>query len=456
MKRNQYRNSRKIARKDFLKMAGAAFGGLSGLGAFAGFGARPLFAQTTAQGVINSVSYARPGVMPTVINVFLYGGASELGANFTNRDDIFAASVNAYPGAQVTVTANGFWQQAGGAIMEDLVTNRRMSVYRTIHRRKDNSRAHGRSISQNLKGALNPDGPGIAANLAAILHRHGVVDPGNDLFPFVSLEGDGEIFQTSDLRLASGLRPVALDGRNLGNPYEQRANTNLSGANSNRLEDLANSISAMHAQQRSTDRDLQRTAEFFQRRRSVSNFISNLRTLPLPGGVNYPANNPLADRLRSAMQIAVNNPTTRFISVGNGGIGGWDAHSDAIGTYTTNMTRVAEALRAASDHMRATGTENRIVINVYGDFGRNVNLNNSRGWDHGNNQNLLTLGGTAFRRLGRVEGRTTLTGSARNNRLFTVPASGSVEYEPFAIASTIYQMFGVRNPEVLTGESAIA
>ncbi|MCR9141233.1 MAG: DUF1501 domain-containing protein [bacterium] len=453
MQRKQYKDSRNIARRDFLKLAGATLGGLGGLSLF---GPRPLFAQTTAQGTIDSVRYARPGVMPTVINVFLYGGASELGANFTNRSDIFSASVNSYPGGQVSVTANGFWEQAGGAIMEDLVSSRRMSVYRTIHRRKDNSRAHGRSISQNLKGGLNPEGPGIAANLAAILHRNGVVDPGNDLFPFVSLEGDGEIFDTSDLQLTSGLRPVALDGRNLSNPYEQRANGNLSSANSARLEDLANTVTAHHVQTRPTYTDLQRTAEFFQRRRSVSNFITNLRTLPLPGGVTYPANNPMADRLRSAMQIAVNNPTTRFISVGNGGIGGWDAHSDAINTYTTNMTRVMEALRAASDHMRATGTENRIVINVYGDFGRNVNLNNSRGWDHGNNQNLLTLGGTAYRRLGRVEGRTTLTGSAARNRLFTVPASGSVEYEPFAIASTVYQMFGVRNPDILTGENPIA
>ncbi|MEQ9364583.1 MAG: DUF1501 domain-containing protein [Leptospirales bacterium] len=452
MNTKQYRRSRKVARKEFLKLAGATLGGLGSLSVF---GARSLFAQTAGPAAIDAVRYARPGVMPTVINVFLYGGASELGANFTNRDDIFAASVNAYPGAQVSVTANGFWEQAGGGIMEELIANRRMSVYRTIHRRKDNSRAHGRSISQNLKGGLNPDGPGIAANLASVLHRHGVVDPGRDLFPFVSLEGDGEIFDTADLQLTAGLRPVALDGRSLSNPYEQRANSNLSSANSDRLEDLANAMGARQVQQRPTYTDLQRTAEFFQRRRSVSNFIANLRNLPLPGGVSYPANNPMADRLRSAMQIAVNNPTTRFISVGNGGIGGWDAHSDAVSTYTANMTRVMEALRAAAAHMRATGTDNRIVINVYGDFGRNVNLNNSRGWDHGNNQNLLTLGGTAYRRLGRVEGRTVLTGSAERNRLFTAPANGSVEYEPFAIASTVYQMFGVRNPEVLTGEAAI-
>ena len=442
----------KVCRKDFLRLAGATLGA-AGL---AGFLPRELLAQSAAENALNAVSFARPGTLPTVIQVFLYGGPSELGANFTNRDDIFAASVNRYPGNQVTVTANGFWEQAGGAILENLLASRDMNVYRTINRRKDNSRAHGRSISQNLRGGLNPDGPGIAATLAAVLHRHGVVDAENDLFPFVSLEGDAEIFQSAELRLAAGLRAVALDGRNLSNPYRQRSNPYLNSTNNDRLEDLANGVGAHHTNVRPAYADYRRTAEFFQKRRSVSDFVDNIRTLPLPGGVNYPANNPLADRLRSAMTIAINNPTTRFISVGNGGVGGWDAHSDAIGTYTTNMTRVLEAVQAAVQHMRAAGQEHRIVLNVFGDFGRNVNLNNSRGWDHGNNQNLLTFGGRAFRQLGRVYGRTTLIGSAERNRLFTTPASGSVEYEPFAIASTIYSMFGVRNPEVLTGEPAMS
>ena len=197
-----------------------------------------------------------------------------------------------------------------------------MNVYRTINRRKDNSRAHGRSISQNLRGGLNPDGPGIAATLAAVLHRHGVVDAENDLFPFVSLEGDAEIFQSAELRLAAGLRAVALDGRNLSNPYRQRSNPYLNSTNNDRLEDLANGVGAHHTNVRPAYADYRRTAEFFQKRRSVSDFVDNIRTLPLPGGVNYPANNPLADRLRSAMTIAINNPTTRFISVGNGGVGG--------------------------------------------------------------------------------------------------------------------------------------
>jgi len=37
-----------------------------------------------------------------------------------------------------------------------------------------------------------------------------------------------------------------------------------------------------------------------------------------------------------------------------------------------------------------------VSILVFGEFGRNVNLNNSLGWDHGNLQSLYILGGTDY------------------------------------------------------------
>jgi uncharacterized protein (DUF1501 family) len=98
-----------------------------------------------------------------------------------------------------------------------------------------------------------------------------------------------------------------------------------------------------------------------------------------------------------------------------------------------------------------------VVINVFGDFGRNVNLNNSMGWDHGNNQNLYTLGGSGIpgRALGKLVGRTHRIGTPFQNRQFTSPTADSYQCEPFSIASTIFKYFGVQNPEVLTGEPAI-
>ena len=115
-----------------------------------------------------------------------------------------------------------------------------------------------------------------------------------------------------------------------------------------------------------------------------------------------------------------------------------------------------EALQVAARHL-ALMDANNIVINVFGDFGRNVNVNDSQGWDHGNNQNLYTLGGADIpgRVLGKLVGKTQRIGTAFKNRQFTSPTEDSYQCEPFAIASTLFQYFGVQNPEVLTGETAI-
>ena len=108
----------------------------------------------------------------------------------------------------------------------------------------------------------------------------------------------------------------------------------------------------------------------------------------------------------------------------------------------------------------ARATDN-IVINVFGDFGRRVNLNNSEGWDHGNNQNLWTIGGAgvvsaanggAPRQLGKVVGTTVRVGDPGTNNQVTEPASGSYEAEPMSIASSVYSYFGVQNPEILTAD----
>jgi uncharacterized protein (DUF1501 family) len=115
-----------------------------------------------------------------------------------------------------------------------------------------------------------------------------------------------------------------------------------------------------------------------------------------------------------------------------------------------------EALQVASRHLMLMEANN-IVINVFGDFGRNVNVNDSNGWDHGNNQNLYTIGGAdiAGRTLGKLVGKTQRIGTPFKNRQFTSPTPESYQSEPFSIASTIFQYFGVQNPELLNGEPAI-
>jgi len=243
----------------------------------------------------------------------------------------------------------------------------------------------------------------------------------------------------------------------------------------------------------------------------------------------YPQNNRFAELLRAAVTLCIHNPDTKLAMVGSPGLGGWDDHNSAMTSYEARMQTLMSAVRAAVKHIkyavddplaiadRGAGPDNdtsNIVINIFTDFGRNANLNNSQGWDHGNTQNFYTFGGRPLVRLddtlgeytprpsetvfpvktfdssavnqgartepvavrpagalGKIVGTTNIFGRAGQNRLFTKPsestdniysgpiadfdgvagiAQQSYEFEPQAIASSIYSWFGVTNPEVLT------
>ena len=176
----------------------------------------------------------------------------------------------------------------------------------------------------------------------------------------------------------------------------------------------------------------------------------------------YPDNNRFSARIRAAVTLAVENPDSLFISLG-GGLSSWDDHDGALDEYAPRMNQLMEALRVAAKHIRYSDMSyggrrdtRNIIINVHGDFGRNVNLNNSGGWDHGNNQNLYTIGGEAIRpngALGKIVGQTGIYGSAAQNRLFTRPKDDSYEAEPMSIAASTYQYFGAMNPAALTSDS---
>jgi uncharacterized protein (DUF1501 family) len=169
----------------------------------------------------------------------------------------------------------------------------------------------------------------------------------------------------------------------------------------------------------------------------------------LPAGVTYPENNTFAERLELAMKLLIHNPYTKVISMGSPGLGGWDDHSNAINSYTNRMQDLMNCIDAAVNHMKV---ENRSNINivVFGEFGRSVNYNNSEGWDHGNNQNVYWFGGRDYMNHLGIVGETEVFGTGDNNRLYTKPRSNSTTFQVFSIAATIYKMYGITNPEILT------
>ena len=474
------------------------------------------------------VQIAAPSVMPQVINIFLYGGPSELSGNLTNINDINASSQNSYTtafgnrilafddtgdAANGFVTRHGFWRGtpnnntptvdnndgAGGRDMQFMVDQSYMTVYRTLMKRKDGTRSHRESILMSQKGSLDIEASaGVGTRIAAMLYQNraayegtttfadgSAVDMDNMILPFVSFEGDTRFFAIDpDYSIPLLLRGTTLD-ENLNDPYTRQNNGNaavLDAMVSRKLADPAYS-SRFAAVIGSND-----LREYLAQRigslQTASGVLPNVleaadaNNLGIAQGAAliYPANNRYSARVQAAVTLAIENPGSMYITVG-GGLGGWDDHNNGIDNYRGRMNQLFAALKAAALHIKYSGTQtagvtgtpggglarrtDNIVINVFGDFGRRVNLNNSEGWDHGNNQNLWTIGGAgvasaanggALRQLGKVVGRTQRVGTSGTNDQVTEPVSGSYEIEPMSVAASVYSYFGAQNPEILTAD----
>ncbi len=191
-------------KRNFLKSV-AALGGSALLPS----SLNPLAMYKTASAAVDysAATVVAPDVMPQVINIFLYGGPSELSGNLTNMagpDGIEANSQNSYAtafggnilefdndgtGGNGFITKNGFWRGtqrtpgqgnvhldvsgAGGRAMQFMLDNSYMSVYRTLMKRLDGTRSHRESLLQSFKGSLDIEGsPGVGTRIAATLYQH--------------------------------------------------------------------------------------------------------------------------------------------------------------------------------------------------------------------------------------------------------------------------------------------
>lgn len=471
---------------------------LAQTGAFTLAMTAPAILQTRGRGgmahaaMLEQADYLLPARLPQVINLFMYGGASELAGNLTNIEQIDATSQNRYPeelrrlmnGDEGQLTPNGFWRDAGGRAMESMLSDGDMSVYRTINRLKDNTRAHRQSIYSSQKGSLAIDAsPGMGSTIAAMMEANrSQLDGSSQLggktldelvLPFVSFEGTSVAFAAdNDLTLPLRLRGLSLS-ENFDNPY-----TRNNDYYAPELDAIIRQVETGVLQQR-----FAKVQGGFALRTRMEALIGNLQTAadnPLPvlptnpvdgsldedadpdtGYLRYPENNRFANRLKAAVTLAIENPDSLFISLGDG-LGSWDDHDSSLHEYTPRMQQLMAALQAAVKHIRYADASHggvrdtsNIIINVHGDFGRNVNLNNSMGWDHGNNQNLYTFGGHGIRgqqALGKIVGKTEVFGSASENRLYTRPTEDSYQAEPMSIAASTYRYFGVQNPAVLTSD----
>jgi hypothetical protein len=492
----------------------------------------PLAMYKTASAAVNyaGANVVAPSVMPQVINIFLYGGPSELSGNLSNIQDIEDNSQNSYAAAfgnriltfddtgnadNGFITKNGFWRGtpngnnshlddngAGGRAMQYMLDNKHMSVYRTLFKELDGTRSHRESLLQSFKGSLDIEGsPGVGTRIAATLYQHrtqfenntvladgtAIGDIVNDLLlPFVSFEGDTRAYQQDpDFVIPLLYRGITLD-QNFNNPYTRGTNSNDAA-----LEDLLLQTGVKISADEYNTLHYSGAANSFNLRAFLESKINNITTannaeLPLvteqqdADALGIPINTPLVypnnqytNRIRAAVTLALVNPSSLYITVG-GGLGGWDDHNNGIDNYRNRMNSLFEVMKAAMLHIKYFNsntlnllprtTNDNIVINMCGDFGRRVNLNGNQGWDHGNNQNLFTFGGAAVRKggvtpetaaLGKVVGRTVRVGESGTNNQVTEPAPGSYKAEPMSVAATVYSYFGVQNPEVLTRDDEL-
>lgn len=405
------------------------------------------------------------------IIVFLAGGPSLLSGNLSNLDEINDSSQNDYYqhfGSTYLTKIEGYdlWEQAGGQSMKNMLDNKEMTLIRTCYsaeREALDNRSHGLCSQQNMRGNYDLSKPGLLTTLSRVMDNNGKLH-GLDL-PFMALNGKNGFYAGDP---ANGLNPVSID-YNLSNPFARNLTSSAFYTKSERKNsDYATKkplIDDAFDKSAKSMNSVPRMNEFLTNRKTISEKIDTVASDRDDGNsedknldtYGYTKNETFHKTLASAIELLDATPTTRTITLGTGGLGGWDDHSFCKYNYTKRMQNLFQGLEAGMRHLDGIGKKNKISIIVFGEFGRNVNLNISYGWDHGNLQNLFILGGTDyFNHAGGTDaivGETVVDngGKAKSGRVWVKPKAGSYKCDPLSIAATIYAIHGISNPETLTG-----
>ncbi len=391
-----------MKRRDFFKM-------------MAGMGALSLLPSNSYANSIDfsQVNFATPDNDAQTIILFLYGGASQLVGNMTNFEEIESKSLVSYKTyfdstSRIAKTANGFWEFAGGNYLEDLLNTGDMTLFRTCYsqvREDANNKAHGICVAQNQKGTFDQDNltsGGVITNIAKVLEDNGVIDQ-NTLMPFISMEGDSNFYAEGVVKPSNFLRAVSIDEK-FDNPYDMfnwsELKQSLYCSDAERANGTCGKqLPSIDANMANLAQNINRDGKIkdaFSRINSLSAFIQDVKdNTSVPSSVSYPYANEFGDKLQAAIRILDRNPDTKIITMGNGGLGGWDHHENAY-KFIEKSRLLFSALKSAVEHLRAINKIGKINIMVFSEFGRNVNLNSANGWDHGNLQNVYIFGGTNY------------------------------------------------------------
>ena len=102
-------------------------------------------------------------------------------------------------------------------------------------------------------------------------------------------------------------------------------------------------------------------------------------------------NSRFAKELQVVSQLITGHMPSRIFYLSRGG---FDTHSNQLGSHATLMKEVGDALQAFMAEMKTAGQADRVCVLVYSEFGRRVKENASGGTDHGVAQPVFVMGGT--------------------------------------------------------------
>lgn len=314
----------------------------------------------------------------SVLEIFLYGGASSAVSEAKLLKD---QSVTGY--SNVTLTTNGFWQQAGGDHLETLLAANRLSLFSVMP--WHNSKAHG------------------------FCQDYGVLAQAN------LLDTDTKL-----IAIANGSK--ALVGRHKG-----YISTDADFSNPFDKGDLAKEINSVYAGLTSKPHQEQQTAAATLEQAKVirDSYIADY------------GDSDIGKQIASTLSYMQTETSAVYAAIP---YGGWDMHSNAFNSYTSRMTGLLAALEAANNQIEKQGKP--IVIVVRGEFGRNYYLNNANGWDHGDHQIAMLVGGAGYiNHLGKSFESTLNQDS--NTRLYTKPSGNYKVLDPIEIRAFILETLGL-------------
>jgi len=388
------------------------------------------------------------GNSPQTIIIYLMGGMGEIVGNMTNLDEIVTNGLSQieYPMQYFTSTKDGFWKEAGGDFIQSMVDDGNATIFRTCEQ-KDLLKAHKLNQIRFMHGNDMGYESGMVSTLMHVLNRFNAVSEDEVMVNFSMVDSNFELLTDNAVSpaLPGFLKPVSF-GLDSYNPFARKASATSSFQDDDLLDELSFEVNSQPGRE-------PKIGNMFNLRKSLKEYVYKIKSTPLPDGIDYTIDGiydryNFGKKLEAAMRILTQNPQTRVISLTTES---WDDHSNAIDQHMNRGYYLFRAIHTAMEHAKRIGKENINII-LFGDFGRNLNINSAYGWDHGNNQNVMFFGGKKyFNHLGTV-GETVLDERMlKVNRIYTTPSSSSYAFEPYAVASTLYKLYGVKNPEVLTG-----